>query len=157
VSVFATARFKTVATPQQSKDLTANPRTAIVVSASGMATGGRVLHHLKAALPGSQNTVLFAGYQAAGTRGRHLLEGVDRVKIHGTWVPVAAHIARLDSMSAHADRGEIIRWLETAPAPPGRVCLVHGEPEPMDALKGLVRERLGWDAQTPGYRERIDL
>jgi metallo-beta-lactamase family protein len=155
VSMFCTARFQTIASPQQSKALTANRRSAIVISSSGMATGGRVLHHMAAALPDAKNTVLFVGYQAAGTRGRKLVDGATQVKIHGRMIPVAARIAKIDSMSAHADRTEILRWLGTLPSPPGRLCLVHGEPAPMDALKAQIRDRLGWDAHTPEHGERI--
>jgi metallo-beta-lactamase family protein len=155
VSTFATARFQTVASPQQSKELTASRRSAIVISASGMATGGRVLHHMEAALPDPRNTVLFVGYQAAGTRGRQLVDGAPEVKIHGRAIPVAARIAKIDSMSAHADRNEILRWLGTLPFPPGRLCLVHGEPGPMDALRSTIERRLGWTVQTPHHSERI--
>jgi len=157
VSMFATARFQAIATPQQSKALTANTRPSIVVSSSGMATGGRVLHHMAAALPDPRNTILFVGYQAAGTRGRALVDGTGEVKIHGRRVPVRAAIARIDSMSAHADRGEILRWLGTLPGKPGRLCLVHGEPGPMDALKTLIGERLGWSPLTPAHGEQIAL
>lgn len=157
VSTFATARFQTIASPQQSKELTASHRSAIVISASGMATGGRVLHHMAAALPDPKNTVLFVGYQAAGTRGRALVDGAREVKIHGQLVAVNARIAKNDSMSAHADRDEIIRWLETLPAAPGRLCLVHGEPGPMDALKGRIADRFGWQAITPAHREVVNL
>ena len=157
VSTFATARFQTIASPQQSKELTASRRSAIVISSSGMATGGRVLHHMAAALPDTRNTVLFVGYQAAGTRGRLLVDGVREVKIHGQFIPVNARIARNDSMSAHADRREIVRWLETLPSAPRRLCLVHGEPGPMDALKARVAERFGWQASTPGHREVVSL
>jgi metallo-beta-lactamase family protein len=155
VSTFATARFQTVASPQQSKEVTASRRSAIVISASGMATGGRVLHHMEAALPDPRNTVLFVGYQAAGTRGRQLVDGAPEVKIHGRMIPVSARIAKIDSMSAHADRNEILRWLGTLPSPPGRLCLVHGEPAPMDALKSMIEKRLGWNVHTPNHRERI--
>jgi metallo-beta-lactamase family protein len=155
VSTFATARFQVVASAQQSKELTANRRSAIVISASGMATGGRVLHHLAAALPDKRNTVLFVGYQAAGTRGRALVDGADAARIHGHTVPVAARVAKIDSMSAHADRGEILRWLGTMPSPPGRLCLVHGEPGPMDALKATIQKQLGWQVHAPDHRERI--
>jgi metallo-beta-lactamase family protein len=155
VSTFATARFQTVASPQQSKELTASRRTAIVISASGMATGGRVLHHMAAALPDPKNTVLFVGYQAAGTRGRTLVDGAQEVKIHGRYVPVRAQVAKLDSMSAHADRGEILRWLGTFPAKPRRLILVHGEPGPMDSLKATIQQRLSWDVHAPEHRERL--
>jgi len=157
VSTFATTRFQTVSSPQQSKELTASRKPSIVISSSGMATGGRVLHHMAAALPDERNTVLFVGYQAAGTRGRQLVDGARDVKIHGQAISVNARIAKIDSMSAHADRGEIIRWLATLPAKPGRLCLVHGEPAPMDALKTLMQERLGWTADTPHHLERLSL
>jgi metallo-beta-lactamase family protein len=157
VSTFATTRFQTVSSPQQSKQLTASRKPSIVISSSGMATGGRVLHHMAAALPDSRNTVLFVGYQAAGTRGRQLVDGARDVRIHGQSISVNARIAKIDSMSAHADRGEIMRWLGTFPARPSRVCLVHGEPEPMDALKTLMHQRLGWNAETPQHLQRLSL
>jgi metallo-beta-lactamase family protein len=157
VSTFATARFQTIASPQQSKELTASRRPAIVISSSGMATGGRVLHHLQAALPYARNTVLFVGYQAAGTRGRLLVDGAAEMKMHGSLVPVRARVAKIDSMSAHADRGEVLRWLRTMPAAPSRVCLVHGEPGPLEALQGLVRQELGWTPVIPEHRQTIDL
>jgi metallo-beta-lactamase family protein len=157
VSTFATARFQTVASPQQSKELTASRRSAIVISSSGMATGGRVLHHMARALPDANNTILFVGYQAPGTRGRTLVDGAREVRIHGNVVPVVARIAKIDSMSAHADRGEILRWLGTFPSPPGRLCLVHGEPGPMDALKSLIETRLSWSVHTPNHGERITI
>jgi metallo-beta-lactamase family protein len=157
VSMFATARFQTVSSPQQSKELTASRRSAIVISASGMATGGRVLHHLAAALPDQRNTVLFVGYQAAGTRGRSLVDGVPEVRIHGREIPVRARIARVDSMSAHADRGEILRWLGTLPSAPSRLCLVHGEPQPMDALRQMIVQQLGWNVHTPAHQETLTI
>jgi metallo-beta-lactamase family protein len=157
VSTFATARYQAVASTQQSKELTASRRSAIVVSSSGMATGGRVLYHLAATLPHPKNTVLFAGYQGEGTRGRQLLEGAAEVKIHGQWIPVRARVARLDSMSAHADRHEIVRWLGTLPQKPERLCFVHGEPGPMNALKTFVQERLGITGITPDHKERLEL
>jgi metallo-beta-lactamase family protein len=157
VSTFATTHFQTVVSPQQSKALTASRKPAVVISSSGMATGGRVLHHMAAALPDERNTVLFVGFQAEGTRGRQLVDGAREVRIHGQSIAVNARIAKIDSMSAHADRGEILRWLGTLPARPGRLCLVHGEPAPMDALKTLVHQRLGWDADTPQHLERFHL
>ena len=157
VSAFATGRFEVVASVPQSKQLTASKRSAIVISSSGMATGGRVLHHLAAALPDRRNTVLFVGYQAAGTRGRSLVDGAPAVKIHGQMVPVHATVAKIDSMSAHADRGEILRWLRTFPAPPARLCLVHGEPGPMDALRDLIAQQPGWTVHTPHHGETLAL
>jgi metallo-beta-lactamase family protein len=155
--VFATTRFQAVSSPQQSKELTASRKVAIVISSSGMATGGRVLHHLAAVLPDPKNTVLFVGYQAEGTRGRQLVDGVREVRIHGQSVDVNARVTKIDSMSAHADRGEILRWLGTMPSAPNRLCLVHGEPAPMDALKTLIQQRLGWTAHVPQHQERLSL
>jgi len=157
VSAFATARFHLVASPKQSKELTASRKPAIVISSSGMATGGRVLHHMTAALPDPRQTVLFVGYQAVGTRGRLLVDGARDVKIHGRHVPVAARMAKIDSMSAHADRGEILRWLATLPKAPARLCLVHGEAGPMDALRAFVTDRFGWQPYMPSHGERIDV
>ena len=157
VSAFATARFQVIASPQQSKELTASRKPAIVISSSGMATGGRVLHHLAAALPDPKNTVLLVGFQSEGTRGRQLLEGATEIRIHGAPVPVRARVAKLNQMSGHADRGEIVRWLKTLPAPPKQLFLVHGEPKPMDALKARIKAELGWDAQTPQHQETTPL
>jgi metallo-beta-lactamase family protein len=156
-SAFATARFQVIASPQQSKELTASRKTGIVISSSGMATGGRVLHHLAAALPDPKNTVLLVGFQAEGTRGRQLLEGAAEVRIHGAPVAVRARVAKLNSMSGHADRREIVRWLKTLPAPPQRLFLVHGEPAPMDALKATIKNELGWEAATPQHGETVSL
>src|SRR5262249_6285454 len=111
LKAFYTERLTVVSSPQQSKELTASRHTAIVIAWSGMATGGRVLHHLEAALPNPKNTVLFVGYQAVGTRGRQLTDGAPAVKLKGRDVAVAARVEKIDSMSAHADAGEILRWL----------------------------------------------
>lgn len=157
VSAFTTARLQAVASPQQSKELTASQAPAIVLSSSGMATGGRVLHHLKQALPQGKNTVLFVGFQAEGTRGRSLVNGAAEVKIHGEWVPVKARIARIDSMSAHADASEILRWLRGFRRPPSVTYLVHGEPTPMDLLKESIEQQLGWSVKTPSLREQVSL
>jgi metallo-beta-lactamase family protein len=154
---FCTERMQTVATPEESKRLTASKAPAIVISSSGMATGGRVLHHLKAALPDPQNTVLFVGFQPAGTRGRQLVDGAREVKMHGIMVPVAAHIERLDSMSAHADSEEMLRWLKDFTRPPATTYLVHGESGPMTALRAAIENRLGWNVQMPDHLERVPL
>jgi metallo-beta-lactamase family protein len=150
---FCTERFRTISSPAESKALTRSEGPAIVISASGMATGGRVLHHLQAGLPDARNTVLFAGYQAAGTRGRSLLDGAATVKIHGRMVPVHAQIARIDSMSAHADSDEILRWLSGFRRPPRTTFIVHGEPPAMAALQERIRETLGWTAAMPEHGE----
>jgi metallo-beta-lactamase family protein len=154
---FCTAKLKVIATVGESRAVQESQAPAIVISASGMATGGRVLHHLERALPDARNTVIFAGYQAAGTRGRMLLEGARTTRMHGHDVPVAARIASIDSMSAHADSNEIMRWLGGFTRPPALTCLVHGEPAPMDALKARIERDLRWTVRTPAHQERIDL
>ena len=154
--VFCTERFRVIANAEESKQLTASKTPAIVISASGMAEGGRVLHHLKAALPDARNTVLFAGYQAAGTRGRRLVDGEKSIKIHGEWIPVAARIERVDSMSAHADANEIIHWLGAFTAPPKQTFIVHGEPAAQDALGARIQAELGWSHKAPEHQERIE-
>jgi len=157
LGAFTTRRFTAVASPQQSKEIQASPTPCIVISASGMATGGRVLHHLKAVLPRARNTVLFVGYQAAGTRGRSLVEGAESVKIHGRQVPVGARIERIDSMSAHADADEIMRWLSGFTRPPRMTYVVHGEPPARAALKARIEQELAWHAHMPEYLEQVTL
>src|SRR5690606_22564441 len=115
---FCTARLRVIATISESRKVQEDDRPSIVISSSGMATGGRVLHHLKRVLPDERHTVLFAGYQAEGTRGRHLLEGAKSTKIHGEEIPVRAHIDTLDSISAHADGNEVMAWLRKLPKAP---------------------------------------
>src|SRR5256885_508104 len=122
-----------------------------------MATGGRVLHHLVNGLPDPRNTVLLAGFQAEGTRGRQLKDGATVVKIHGQMVPVRARIEALDSMSAHADANEIMRWLGGFKRPPTLTCLVHGEPGPMDVLKARIERELNWTVRTPNPGEKIEI
>lgn len=155
VAAFATDRLQIVASPQQSRELVASRGSAIVISSSGMATGGRVLHHLAATLPRPENTVLFVGFQSAGTRGRLLLDGARTVRIHGRDVPVAARIARLDSMSAHADADEIMRWLRGFRRPPSATYIVHGEPAGSEALQRRISGELGWNAAIAGYLQRV--
>jgi metallo-beta-lactamase family protein len=154
---FSTARLKVVTSVKDSQALQESNAPAIIISSSGMATGGRVLHHLARCLPDARHTVLFAGYQAIGTRGQQLKAGARFTRIHGRDVPVAASIASIDSMSAHADVTEIMRWLGAFEAPPALTCLVHGEPGPMDALKARIERDLHWTVRTPGHFERMDL
>ncbi|HUH38471.1 MAG TPA: MBL fold metallo-hydrolase [Spongiibacteraceae bacterium] len=135
---------------QESKALSANPYPKVIISASGMATGGRVLHHIAAFAPDHRNTLLFSGFQAAGTRGRKLLAGGAReTRIHGRWIPVNAEVAELPSLSAHADSDGLMRWLSGFRQPPRRVFIVHGEPDASEALRVRIRRELGWDAMAP--------
>ncbi len=152
-----TGRFTAITSPQESKELMNARLQCIVISSSGMATGGRVLHHLKAVLPDPRNTVLFVGYQAEGTRGRDLVDGAKEVKIHGAFIPVAARIQKIDSMSTHADSAEILRWLSGFDRAPATTFLVHGEPVAQDALKASIEDRLGWNVAIPDYRQSVEL
>jgi metallo-beta-lactamase family protein len=129
----------------------------IVVSASGMATGGRVVHHLAAQLPDPRSCVVLTGFQAAGTRGRDLAEGAGQVKIHGRYVPVRAEVVVDRGFSVHADADEIVSWLRLLPSPPRTAYVVHGEPEPAATLAARLREELGWTAVVPRHRERVRL
>lgn len=131
-------------TQEESKAINENNMPCIIISASGMATGGRVLHHLKHLITHERNTVLLAGYQAAGTRGERLLRGEDTLRIHGSDYPVRAEIKHLRSTSAHADDREMIGWLEGFNAPPRKVFLVHGEPDAAASMKRKITRRFGW-------------
>ena len=142
---------------EESKALNNRKFPMILISASGMATGGRVLHHLKAFAPDHRNTILFTGYQAGGTRGAAMLQGAESIKIHGEYVPVRAEVAVLDNLSAHADYTEILAWLRQFAAPPRRTFITHGEPEAADALRYRIEEELGWCCVVPEYRERVAL
>jgi metallo-beta-lactamase family protein len=129
----------------------------IVVSASGMATGGRVVHHLRHQLPDPRNTVVLTGYQAVGTRGRQLLNGARQVKMHGRYVPVHADVVQIPDFSVHADGPEIVRWLGRMPSPPRTVYVVHGEPASSAALADRIHHELGWNAVVPSFGERVRL
>ena len=134
---------------EESKKLSANPMPKVIISASGMATGGRVLHHLKAFGSDRRNTILFSGFQAEGTRGRALLQGAPDVKIHGQWIPIHAEIAELPMLSAHADADQLMRWLSGFRAAPRKVFVVHGEPSASEALRVRIGRDLGWEATVP--------
>ena len=151
------SRFRAVETAEQSKALTASAEPAIVVASSGMATGGRIIHHLFAGLPDARNTVLFVGYQGAGTRGRNLIEGAHYIKMFGQQIPVKAKIEKLNGMSAHADAGEILRWLRTFPKAPKMTYLVHGEIGPQQALKERIVKELGWTVEIPVQGQKVEV
>jgi metallo-beta-lactamase family protein len=146
-----------VSSVQQSQDVVRSDKPAIIVSSSGMATGGRVLHYLRATLPNPKNTILFAGFQAAGTRGRSLVDGASQVKMHGRLIDVHARIEKIDSMSAHADAGEIVRWLRGFTTPPPITYLVHGEPAAQVVLAARINTELGWKTHIPAHGETVDL
>jgi metallo-beta-lactamase family protein len=122
-----------------------------------MATGGRILHHLKLRLPDERNTVLFVGYQAVGTKGRRLVEGEKEVKIHGEWIPVKAHVTQVSGLSAHADAGELLAWLSRREKEPEQVYLIHGEPAAQEAFAERLHKEFGWDAAIPDLGETIQI
>lgn len=142
---------------EESKALDASVMPKIIISASGMATGGRVVHHLKRFAPDPRSSILFAGYQAAGTRGAKMLAGARTIKIHGEYIPVKAELDNLSMLSAHADADEIMRWLGGFRRPPRETFLVHGEPEAADALRCRIKDELGWRVRAVEHLEKVSL
>ncbi len=154
---FRLGSLQFVKNPEDSEALDRHRGPMILISASGMATGGRILHHLDAYLPEARATVLFVGYQAEGTRGRSLLEGAKELKLLGHVVPVRASIRRIDGFSAHADRDELLRWLSGFRKPPRTAFLVHGEDHACEALGATVGRRLGWRTERPELHQVVEL
>ena len=142
---------------QESKALNANPAPKVIISASGMATGGRVLHHLKNLAPDRRNTLLFAGFQAGGTRGALIVGGADTVKIHGEEVAIRAEVANLEMLSAHADAGEILGWLRGFERAPKMTFVTHGEPAAADTLRRRIQGELGWPCSVPDQLDAVTL
>lgn len=138
-----------IRTVDESKAIDANKQPKIIISASGMATGGRILHHLKTYAPNPKNTILFTGYQAGGTRGDRILKGEKEVKIHGEMIPINAHVEVLGNTSAHADYQEMLDWLKRFTKPPKKVFITHGELEAALSLKAKIAETLGWHCVVP--------
>jgi metallo-beta-lactamase family protein len=154
-AAFAVARY--VRDPQESKSLDQMAMPKVIVSASGMATGGRVLHHLKAYAPDRRSIILFSGFQAGGTRGAAMVGGAKSIKIHGHYIPVEAEVDNLGMLSAHADADEILGWLRNFEQPPRTTFVTHGEPDAADALRRRIADELGWEAAVPGYRDEVEL
>jgi metallo-beta-lactamase family protein len=152
---FAVATY--VRDVEESKALSASPVPKIIVAGSGMATGGRVVHHIKAFGGAARNTILFAGFQAAGTTGRRLVDGERQVKIHGAWTQIRAEIANLQMLSAHADRDELLRWAGGSGSPPERAFVVHGEPAASLTLADRLKSDLGWTVSVPQLGNCYDL
>jgi metallo-beta-lactamase family protein len=146
-----------VRTVEESKELNEKEGPMIIISASGMITGGRILHHMKKFAPDPKNTILLPGFQAAGTRGEALIHGARQVKIHGGYVGVNAEVIHLQLFSAHADGEEILQWLDSAKRPPRRIYLVHGEPSPADSLRLHIEERLNIDTEVAEHGEVVSL
>ena len=146
-----------VATPEESARLDQSHGPMVILAGSGMATGGRVLHHLKRFAPDPRNAIVLAGFQAGGTRGADLARGVAEVKIFGEYVPVRAEVHELEGLSAHADSGEILAWFRQFQAAPARTFLTHGEPGAADVLRRRVQEQLGWRCDVPDYLEKVEI
>ena len=146
-----------VNTVEESKRLNTLRFPSVIVSASGMASGGRVVHHLKAYAPDPRNTIVLAGFQAAGTRGAALAAGAQEIKIHGAYVPVRAEVVQLEALSAHADRDGLLAWLGALPTAPRQVFVTHGEPVAADALRLAIEEQHGWNVTVPEDRQVADL
>ena len=147
----------TCSSKEESKRQSKATGARVIVSASGMMTGGRVLHHAEQLLPDPDATLLFVGYQAAGTRGRRILDGEPEIKIFGRWVPVRCRIERIGSFSAHADWQEILHWLEGMQSAPRHTFLTHGEPEAAKAMARRIKDRFGWSTEVPVYAQRFEL
>ncbi len=145
-----------ITTGAQSQRLAAQRVPMVLLSASGMATGGRVLHHLKAMLPDPRHHVVFAGFQVGGSRGARLVGGEREVKIHGEMVPVRAAVSQLQGLSGHADQRELLAWLGRFRQPPAQTFVVHGEPTAADTLRGEIQNRLGWRVRVPQHGEEVE-
>jgi len=152
-----TSFLRVADTVAESKRIDAMRVPCVVISASGMATGGRVLHHLRALAPDPRNTILFSGFQAPGTRGAQMLAGARDVKIHGEWVTIRAEVARIDTLSAHADYQELIAWVARMEPRPRAIYLVHGEPAAADALRVRIADRLGIPCTIPQQDDQVTL
>ena len=153
-----THSMMTASSRQESKRLNDAEGARVIVSASGMMTGGRVLHHAMRLVPNPQATIVFVGFQAAGTTGRRIQDGEPEVKIMGQWVPVRCRIAKIGGFSAHADYGEVLKWLEgMKDGIPSRTFLTHGEPDAANAMAGHIKERFGWNVHVPQYGERFEM
>ena len=149
--------YHLVRTAEESKALNARPGPALIIAGSGMATGGRVLHHLKARLPDPRNTVLLTSFQAEGTRGRALEQGAPTVRIHGQDVPVRARVEKIDGLSAHADQAEILRWLQGFRRAPKQTYVVHGERAAAEALSTAIQARFGWQVSVARFEATVPL
>jgi len=148
---------KIVTSIEESKKLNLSREPKIIVAGSGMATGGRVIHHIAAFGPRPENTIVFAGYQAGGTRGAAMLGGAREVKIHGDYVPIHAEIVALGNLSAHADADELMAWLKAFEKAPRRTFVTHGEPAAADALRLRIQDELGWAVEVPEHLEEAEL
>lgn len=148
---------KYIHSPEESRALNEKKGPMIIISASGMATGGRVLHHLKAFAPNPNNAIVFTGFQAAGTRGASMLANAESIKIHGQFIPVRAEVDVVHNLSAHADQGETLKWLSHFRKPPKTTFITHGEPQAAQALRVKIESSLRWNCKVPDYLEETEL
>jgi metallo-beta-lactamase family protein len=155
-SVISTARTVMSRTTQQSKEINGFEGTRIIIAASGMVNGGRVLHHMLHNLPNRDTTVLFVGYQSPGTRGHTIQNGASYVKIFGKQVPIQAHIKTISGLSAHADRGELLRWLKSCNGSP-KVKITHGEKSVAHGFAETIQAELNWKAEAAKQLEVIEV
>lgn len=146
-----------IGTPEESIALNERTEPAIIIAASGMATGGRVLHHLKSVAPHPKNTILFVGFQAGGTRGDMMVRGAEQIKIHGEYWPIRAEVVNMETLSAHADADEIISWIKKLDRQPKRIFVTHGEPQAADALRHRIEEELHISAIVPEFKQEIEV
>ena len=151
------ARLHVCRTVDESKAIQKAKGSAVIIAGSGMCTGGRIKHHLKANISRPESAVLFVGYQASGTLGRIILQGVDNVRIHGRKFPVAARVAKINGFSAHADMDELLEWLSGLADPPRHVFVTHGEPEAATGFGDTIRSEKGWQTSVPSYRDSAEL
>ena len=149
--------FTFASTPEESKKINETRMPSIIISSSGMATGGRILHHLAQRLPDPRNLVLFIGFQAPGTRGFTIKSKSDEVKIFGDYIPIRAQVAALEQFSDHADPPELLEWLRTFQGQPAKTYLVHGEPDASNQLRDRMEKELGWNVYVAQYQEKIQL
>jgi metallo-beta-lactamase family protein len=154
---FICHHIHSAASVEESKKLNDIHYPAIIISASGMATGGRVLHHLKHRIDDYRNTILFIGFQAQGTKGRFLVDGAEEIRIHKQNFRVKARIEYMDGLSAHADYEEMLQWLSTFKKPPRKTFLVHGEESASQSMAEHIRNRYGWNVEVPAYKESVTL
>jgi metallo-beta-lactamase family protein len=155
--IFRPRNLRICKTRDESKQINDVTTPAIIISSSGMATGGRILHHLFRRLRQPENTILLIGYQAAGTRGRGIMDGRPEVKIHGQEVPVKAKVESILGFSGHADYNEILAWLMGFNRPPDKTFIVHGEPESSAALAEKIQSHFGWDTVVPAFGESYEV
>jgi metallo-beta-lactamase family protein len=149
--------LKETRTVEQSKAINEFKGSAIIIAGSGMCTGGRIKHHLVNNISSPENTILFVGYQASGTLGRHIIEGAESIRILGEKRKVRARVAKINGFSAHADRDELVKWLSGLKKPPRHVFVTHGEPKAAASFSEYLHEKNAWETSVPSYEDTMEL